>query len=82
MRARLKKWGNSLALRVPSGLLTELDLSENSIVDLTAENGKLIVAPLKKSRWKYSLEELLEGIEEGNIHPETDWGCAVGEEEW
>ncbi|MGC8494685.1 MAG: AbrB/MazE/SpoVT family DNA-binding domain-containing protein [Syntrophobacteraceae bacterium] len=39
MRARLKKWGNSLALRVPSGLLTELDLSENSIVDLTAENG-------------------------------------------
>ena len=69
MRARLKKWGNSLAVRVPSGPLTELDLSENSIVDLTSENGKLIVAPLKKRRWKYSLEELLEGIEEGNIHP-------------
>ncbi len=82
MRARLKKWGNSLAVRVPSGLLTEIDLSENSIVDLTAENGKLIVAPLKKKRWKYSLEELLEGIGEENIHPETDWGCAVGVEEW
>ncbi len=80
MRAQLKKWGNSLALRVPTGLLAELNLSENSIVDLRVEDGKLTIAPMQKKKWKYSLEELLAGVSEENIHPETDWGSAVGEE--
>ncbi len=82
MRAQLKKWGNSLALRVPTGLLAELNLSENSTVDLKVEDGKLIIAPMQKKKWKYSLEELLAGVSEENIHPETDWGSAVGEELW
>jgi antitoxin MazE len=82
MRAQLKKWGNSLALRVPTGLLAELNLSENSTVDLRVEDGKLIIAPMQKKKWKYSLEELLAGVSEENIHPETDWGSAVGEELW
>jgi len=80
MRAQLKKWGNSLALRVPTGLLAELNLSENSIVDLWVEDGKLIISPMQKRKWKYSLEELLAGVSEENIHPETDWGSVVGEE--
>jgi antitoxin MazE len=82
MRAQLKKWGNSLALRVPTGLLAELNLSENSTVDLRVEDGKLIIAPMQKKKWKYSLEELLAGVSEENIHPETDWGSTVGEELW
>jgi antitoxin MazE len=79
MRAQLKKWGNSLVLRVPTGLLAELNLSENSTVDLRVEAGKFIVAPIQKKKWKYSLEELLAGVSEENIHFETDWGSAVGE---
>jgi antitoxin MazE len=82
MMTQLKKWGNSLALRVPTGLLRELNLSENSTVDLRVEDGKLIVAPTQKRKWKYSLAELLAGVSEENIHPETDWGSAVGEELW
>jgi antitoxin MazE len=80
MRAQLKKWGNSLALRVPTGLLAELNLSENSTVDLRVEDGKIIITAMQKRKWKYSLEELLAGVSEENIHPETDWGSAVGEE--
>jgi antitoxin MazE len=82
MRAQLKKWGNSLALRVPTGLLAELNLSENSTVDLRVEDGKLIIAPMQKRKWKYSIEDLLAGVSEQNIHSETDWGSAVGEEPW
>ncbi len=82
MRTRLKKWGNSLAIRVPTGLLAELNLSENSTVDLRVEEGNLIMTPLQQRKWKYSLEELLAGVSEENIHPETDWGSAVGEELW
>lgn len=83
METILRKWGNSIGLRIPTGLLAELDLSENSAVDLRVEDGKLIVAPKQQRRkWKYSLEELLAGVTEENIHPETDWGSPVGDETW
>jgi antitoxin MazE len=74
MRVQLKKWGNSLAIRVPTGFLPELDLAENSTVDLRVEDGKLIITPMQKRTWKYSLDELLAGVTEDNIHPETPWG--------
>ena len=82
MRAQLKKWGNSLAIRVPTGFLAELDLSENSTVDLSVDNGKLIIVPVQRRRWKYSIEELLAGVTEENIPPETHWGSPVVDEIW
>ena len=83
METILRKWGNSIGLRIPSGLLAELRLSENSPVDLSVEGGRLIVAPRQRKRkWKYSLEELLEGVTSENIHAETDWGAQSGKEIW
>ena len=83
MESILRKWGNSIGLRIPTGLLSELQLSENSAVDLSVEGGRLIVAPKQlKRKWKYSLEELLEGVSPENIHSETDWGDPSGKEVW
>ena len=83
MEAILRKWGNSLGLRIPAGLLAELGLSENATVDLRVQDGNLIVAPSQsKKKWKYALEDLLSGVTEDKIHPETDWGRPVGEEAW
>ncbi|MEW6219537.1 MAG: AbrB/MazE/SpoVT family DNA-binding domain-containing protein [Thermodesulfobacteriota bacterium] len=82
MQATLRKWGNSVGLRIPAGLLAELHLSENSIVDLLVDNGRLIVAPARKRSWKYTLSELLAGVTEENSHPETDWGGPQGDEAW
>jgi len=83
MESILRKWGNSIGLRIPTGLLAELQLAENSAVDLTVEDGRLIVAPRQQKRkWKYSLEELLDGVTTENIHTETDWGAPSGKEVW
>jgi len=82
MQAALRRWGNSIGLRIPARLLAELNLSENSIVDIAVEGGKLTVAPRQKRTWKYSLEQLLAGVTKENAHPETDWGGPVGEEVW
>lgn len=83
MESILRKWGNSIGLRIPTGLLSELQLAENSAVDLTVEDGRLIVAPRQQKRkWKYSLEELLDGVTTENIHTETDWGAPSGKEAW
>jgi antitoxin MazE len=83
MEAILRKWGNSLGLRIPAGLLAELGLSENATVDLRVEDGNLIVDPGKRKRkWKYALEDLLAEVSRDNIHTETDWGKPVGDEIW
>lgn len=84
MEAVLRKWGNSIGIRIPTGLIAELNLSENSKVDLRVEDGKLIVSPQQHGgrKWKYSLEELLAGVTRENIHPVTDWGPPVGDEAW
>lgn len=82
MNTTLRKWGNSIGLRIPKGLLAELNLSENSTVDIRAEGGRLIVAPKRERKWKYSLDQLLAGVTETNVHPETDWGIRVGDEAW
>ena len=82
MQTTLRKWGNSIGLRIPTGLLAELNLSENSTVVLKVEDGRLIVAPKQKRNWKYSLDQLLAGVSEANIHSETDWGVPVGDEAW
>lgn len=83
MEATLRKWGNSIGLRIPAGLLAELNLSENSTVELKVEDGKLIVAPKRqRKKWKYSLDELLAGVTEDNVHSETDWGTPRGDEIW
>jgi len=83
MEAILRKWGNSLGLRIPAGLLAELGLTENATVDLRVQDGNLILIPGQpKRKWKYALEDLLSGVTEDNIHSETDWGNPVGDEVW
>jgi antitoxin MazE len=80
METRVSKWGNSLALRIPRPLAAEVGLDDNSPVELSLAEGKLIVSPLQPT--KYSLERLLAQVTEENIHHEVDTGSAVGEEVW
>jgi antitoxin MazE len=80
MKARIQKWGNSLAVRIPKTLAYETGIEEESEVELLLENGRLVIAPTSKP--KYSLDELLEGINETNIHEEVDFGPSVGKEVW
>ena len=44
MRARIRRWGNSLALRIPKAFAEEAFLRDESVVDLKVVNGKLVVA--------------------------------------
>jgi len=80
MQARIQKWGNSLAVRIPKTVATEAHLSQEAVVELSVAKGKLIIEPIKKQ--KYRLEELVSGITDDNIHKEDIWGPAVGKEVW
>ena len=79
MKARISKWGNSLAIRLPRQILADLGLAEAGSVEILVENGRLIITPVFK---EYELEELVEGITAENQHSETDWGPPQGAETW
>ncbi len=78
MRAEVKNWGNSLALRIPKALAEEVGLESGSRVELIAENGHLHVISVKRPR--YTLEELAAQITPENRHDEWDTGPPVGKE--
>jgi antitoxin MazE len=80
MRVRVQKWGNSLALRIPSSFAAETDLRTGSEVDFTLEAGRLVIAPVAAPA--YRLDDLLAGITPENIHGEIDTGPSVGAEAW
>jgi antitoxin MazE len=80
MQARIQKWGNSLAVRIPKTLATEAHLAQETVVELSVAKGKLTIAPVKKRQYK--LEELVANITEENLHKDDIWGPAVGREVW
>jgi len=83
MKTEFLKWGNSLALRVPSAFAKEVGASEGRRADMTVENGALVVKLTKpKKRRRYLLETLIDEITEENRHAETEWGPPVGNEIW
>ncbi len=81
MKSKIQKWGNSLAIRIPKSFAMQTEIEQDSIIDLSVNDGKIIVEPEKKKP-KYSLEELLDGVTEENLHGEIDFGKPVGKEIW
>jgi antitoxin MazE len=80
MKARVQKWGNSLALRIPKSFAAEVGLESNSPVEMSLRDGKLVVVPSEKPR--FTLRQLLTQVTEGNLHHEVDTGSAVEGEVW
>ena len=80
MKARIQKWGNSLALRIPKSFAVEAHLEQDSLVELALVDGKLIVVPVAEPT--LTLDQLLAGVTEQNLHREVDTGQATGNEVW
>jgi antitoxin MazE len=80
MEVRVQKWGHSLALRIPSTFAKKSKFQPGSRVDLSEVKGKLVITPLETEGC--TLEVLLAGVTEDNIHHEVTTGDAVGSEAW
>jgi len=80
MRTRVVTWGNSLAVRIPKAYAGELGLVSEADVDLSIDQGTLVLAPIVP--YRVSLKSLLDGVTAENLHREVDTGGPVGDEEW
>jgi antitoxin MazE len=80
MQTKIKKWGNSLALRIPKLLALDINLKQNELVNLSIDKDSIIITPIGEK--EYSLEKLLKGVTKNNLHGEFDTGAPVGKEVW
>lgn len=80
MRARVRKWGNSSAVRIPAPVLHASHLRPNELVDIREEAGRIVIEPVRKNA--YDLNELVSRITSKNRHAAIDIGPAVGNEVW
>lgn len=80
MITKIQKWGNSLGLRIPKSLAQDAQVQPGTEVDLSVQEGQLVIRPLKRSAYK--LDDLLIGVRPENLHGEQDTGPAVGKEVW
>ena len=77
MRVELAKWGNSAAVRVPSGALADAGMQIGQALELRAEAGRLVLEPAREN-----LDDLLARITPENLHPLALDSDAVGGEVW
>lgn len=80
MRATVKKWGNSAAVRIPSSVMEAARLHLDEVVEMREEKGRIVIEPVRKKT--YRLEELLKGIESKNVPKPIDFGPPEGKEAW
>lgn len=80
MQTKIQKWGNSLGLRIPKSFAVEAQVEEGTTVDMSVQNGRLLLRPLRPRR--YTLAGLLRKVSRKNRHAEVPAGRPVGREVW
>jgi antitoxin MazE len=80
VRATVKKWGNSAAVRIPASIMQATRLRLDVVVDVREEAGRIVIEPIPQKT--YDLNTLLNGITSKNQHEAVEFGPAVGKEVW
>lgn len=80
MRAVVRKWGNSAAVRIPAPVMRATEINLDEAVDVREEAGRIVIEPVRQK--KYELRKLLKAITKENLHGEVDFGPAQGNEVW
>jgi antitoxin MazE len=73
MKTAIRKMGNSHGVIIPKPLLAELGAKANDPVDLGIENGKIVIAPVRKrprAGWADASKRLAAAGEGSLVWPE------------
>ena len=80
MITKVRKWGNSLGVRIPKPVAREAHVTEGMNVDIREEKNRLVIIPVKRPQ--YELGQLLKRVSKKNLHQEIDFGGPEGKEAW
>ncbi|GJM41995.1 MAG: multidrug transporter MatE [Ardenticatenaceae bacterium] len=82
MLTKIQKWGNSQGLRFSKSIMEKAEIKVGDEVEISVQDGKIIVEPSQKIRGRYKIEALVAEISPEYKVEETDWGKPTGDEEW
>jgi antitoxin MazE len=82
MTTKVQKWGNSQGIRFPLRLMQEANIAVGDEVEVTVQQGRIIVMPSERIRGRYRLEDLVARMPKDYEPSEEDWGPPVGREAW
>lgn len=74
----VKKWGNSPSVRLPVAIMKAASLNVDDTVEVSVEEGRIVIVPVRAK--EYSLDGLLSGVTDENIHQAVSFGKPVGKE--
>ncbi len=80
MKTTAKKWGNSLAIRVPKSVAVQVGLKAQDDVEIEVQDGNVVLKP--HLRRVYRLDDLVKRITTKNLHGEINTGIPTGREIW
>jgi antitoxin MazE len=75
VRASVRKLGNSAGVIIPRSMLAELGLTAGASVDMTLDDGRLILAPARNTRragWADASRGIAESGDDAPVWPEFD----------
>ena len=81
MLAKVQKWGNSLAVRLPKALADEAQVGVDSPVEVLVRDHEIVLRPISVPK-SFRLDDLLSGVTAENLHGESDFGLPQGQEVW
>jgi len=73
MQSSLKKIGNSAGVVIPKPMLVEIGAKAGDSIDLTVENGRIVIQPLAKpvrAGWAEDSKRLAAEGDDGLVWPE------------
>jgi len=79
MKTKIQKWGNSLGVRLPKSITEQKALRAGIGVSIVIKDNQIVIEPREE---ELSLESMLSTVSADNLHKETDWSPAKGNEIW
>jgi antitoxin MazE len=73
MKTAIRKMGNSQGVIIPKPLLAEIGAAANDYVDMTVEQGRIVIAPIRsdpRAGWAEDSKRLAEAGEGALVWPE------------
>ena len=81
MTSTISSWGNSQGLRFPKNIMKELNLSIGDKVEVSIENQKIVLEPIKKPKNVYHINDLVANIP-SNYKTYEEFDEKSGLEKW
>ena len=78
---QVSKWGNSLGVRIPRGIVESLGISEGDKLELTTSSNGITLRKVRSAP-KYRLDDILDCFPGTDVCEEVSWGEPRGREVW